>query len=492
MYNKTAWTDGITLASAANMNKIEGQLESNASAIESNASSLANNVQQLEDKTTPYFNNGKLNLPSTFPKVPFDIFKNKYNEFYSNATPNNQFDWSDSTNIYISSTGSGNGLAYNTPMSLSAFRVAFNLGTYGTQKKFILNLLDYIYYLNSSGSNSIIIDFDADILFRPMNASKFTWIGRFKNSLLNSYTSAWVADSGVYKTTQTSSHDVLDVVNLTKLEEFKMPKLYTKVLTLAECQATKGTFFRTGYDVFCNKFDNHDINEIVLVISSTVITENQAFPRVTMYENVGFVASTFTNATGNNINASFYYFGCKWHRAWENGLYKVGVYKVYSFDCIVSHPTLDCFNYHTTDKTSLAVEVNCIGFGAGKYKLQTGQPNYSNNGSTSHDGMNMLRVGCRYYECEGPIVADVNNVYSISIGCEASGILDSSIGRMDAYYFDTESSVSPEVPKYVIECKGYGKNVVNGVEGTDLTYVVNFNGVESFVGNIKGRSDITW
>jgi len=104
----------------------------------------------------------------------------------------------------------------------------------------------------------------------------------------------------------------------------------------------------------------------------------------------------------------------------------------------------------------------------------------------------MLRVGCRYYECEGPIVADVNNVYSISIGCEASGILDSSIGRMDAYYFDTESSVSPEVPKYVIECKGYGKNVVNGVEGTDLTYVVNFNGVESFVGNIKGRSDITW
>ena len=28
MYNKTAWTDGITLASAANTNKIEGQLES--------------------------------------------------------------------------------------------------------------------------------------------------------------------------------------------------------------------------------------------------------------------------------------------------------------------------------------------------------------------------------------------------------------------------------------------------------------------------------
>lgn len=449
--------------------------------------------EQLAD-TVPFLDNGKIILPSDFPSLPFGIYKRKTGEFYSDATPYNQFDWSDAVNIYIKCAASGSdGRSYKSPVTLSGFRTAFVAGTYGASKKFILNFMDYVYYLNSSGSNSLTLDIDADILMRPSNAQNFTWFGRVKSPVLNTYTSAWVADSGVYKTTQTTSHDILDVANLTSFDDFGMPRLYQKAASLAECQATEGTFFRSNADVWVHPYSDHAINDLVLVVSTMVFTINQANARTTIFDRVGFLPSTYQTGTGGSTSTVFYFFGCKFHRALNNGLYLNGAYRVHSFDCVVSHPTLDCYNYHTTNLNSVATEVNCIGYGAGKYKLTTGQPTHSNNGSTAHDGMNVFRTGSRYYECEGPIVADVNNCYSISIGVEASGILDSTTATVKpAFSYDNADSTNPERPKYVIECKGYGKNVDYGVSGTDETYVANFSGVPAMLGNIKGRGDLVW
>lgn len=448
--------------------------------------------EQLADKA-PYLSNGKLILPSDFAKIPFNIYKRKYGEWYSDATPYNQFDWSTATHVYIGAQGSsGNGLNPNNPISLSLFKANFASAVYGVQTKFVLNMVDFVYFANASASNDITIDFDADILIRAFNPSGFTWIGRIKNSNLNTQTSAWIPDSGIYKTTQTANHDVLDVVNLSAMGGEEIPSPYHKVTSLALCQATSGTFFRSATDVWVNPYTEDDVEDLCLVISTAMLRENQGNARVLMYENIGFVASAFATATGNNIEASFYYFGCKWYRATNNGFYKAGVYKAYLFNCLAVYPTLDCFNYHTTDPNSVAVEVNCFGTGAGKYKLTTGQPTHSNNGSTAHDGMYMLRVGSVYSECEGPIVADVNNCYSISIGCEASGILDSTTGVRAAYQFYDTGSTAPAKPKYVLECKGYGENVEIGVSGTDKTYVANFIGVNKMEGNIKERGEIVW
>ena len=107
--------------------------------------------------------------------------------------------------------------------------------------------------------------------------------------------------------------------------------------------------------------------------------------------------------------------------------------------------------------------------------------------------MNMLRVGSKYFNCQGPIVADVDNCYSISIGVEVSDILDSATGVNAGFYFyDRETDTDKtSKPKYVIECKAYGKNVEIGVKGTSKTYVANYIGQQNFEGDIK-RSDIPW
>jgi hypothetical protein len=220
---------------------------------------------------------------------------------------------------------------------------------------------------------------------------------------------------------------------------------------------------------------------------------NQSFARTTIFENCGFLPSSYQTGTVNNITARLYMFGCKFHRSTVNAMYVNGQYNVHNFNCIASHSTLDGFNYHSTNPNSLATEVNCIAYGSGRYKLTTGQPTHSNNASTGHDGMNVLRVGSRYYDCEGPIVADVDNCYSISIGCEASGILDTSTGVNAAYYVYDKPEDTPLTakPKYIIECKGYGKNVDIGVNGTSKTYVSNFVGVQDFEGGVQ-RSGIIW
>lgn len=445
---------------------------------------------------SPFLNNGKLILPSDFPALPFSVFRNKKGDYYSDATPYNQFNWSDATQIYIScsATATNLGTSYLTPTTLAGFRTNFNASAYGSAKKFVLNLTENIYWLNSSASNAFILDIDADLLIRADNASGFSWLGRFKNPVINTYVSAWISDSSVFKTTQTTSHDILDVMNVNKMDEYRMPSLYKKVTTLTECQNTIGSFFRSAADVYVNPFSGEDANDLLLVVSSAVMTINTSFARTIIFENVGFAPSSYQTGTVNNIAARMYMFGCKFHRGLNNGYYVNGAFRVHNFDCIVSHTTLDCYNYHTTNTSSLATEVNCIGYGAGRYKLLTGQPTHSNNGSTAHDGMYMLRVGSRYFDCEGPIVADVNNCYSISIGVEASGILSSSTGTDAAFYYednvgDTELTSKP---KYVLESKGYGNNVTIGVQGTNKTYVANFEGLKSFVGSVKQRGEFTW
>lgn len=443
-------------------------------------------------KAIPYLNNGKLMLPSDFPKLPFTIYKKGYNEWEHTATPYNQFDWSDAVEVYIRTNGStGNGLNGALPITMARFKSNFTSGVYGSSKKFILNITEFIYASNSDNSNAFIIDLDADILIRASNAKNYTWFGRFKNSRINTFTSAWVASGGVYKSTQTADHSVIDIVNLTDLGAFGSPEVYVKKGSLTECQNTKGSFYNSGVEVYVNPYDGHSASDLLITVSSALVTENLQFARTLMFENIGFGAAAYVSEPFTNINSKIYYFNCRNHRSSGNGFYKSGAYKVFSFDSVVSYASVDGFNYHATDKNSLAVEVNCASFGSGKYHTKTTDTTHSNNASTAHDGMRILRVGSKYSEAQGPIVADVNNCYSISIGIEASGIVDSTTGLRAAFqFYNDEGETSPK-PKIVIESKGYGENVEVGVAGTPETVIANFIGVGNHTGGIQ-EEGLVW
>lgn len=70
--------------------------------------------------------------------------------------------------------------------------------------------------------------------------------------------------------------------------------------------------------------------------------------------------------------------------------------------CVGAKSANDCFNYHALDGvTPHFIELNCIGVEA--LATNTG------NGSTSHENVVGIRIGCDYSRCKGPGVADVND-----------------------------------------------------------------------------------
>ena len=184
-------------------------------------------------------------------------------------------------------------------------------------------------------------------------------------------------------------------------------------------------------------------------------------------------------ATDNILNQT-YFINCRFHRGATNSFSAEGKYSVYLYNCIADYGSADNFNYHTFDNNSLVVEINCIGYKAGYNKI-TATSTASNNCSTAHEGLNVLRVGCQYWDSEGSIVADINNCYSINISCSAKNCKESTTGYKTSYLFQNTSPGRDGITKkYLIDCFGGGENVKYGIVGQNDTFINNFNGNINF------------
>lgn len=76
--------------------------------------------------------------------------------------------------------------------------------------------------------------------------------------------------------------------------------------------------------------------------------------------------------------------------------------------CIGAKSANDCFNYHELDGvTPHFIELNCVGVEA--------QATNTGNGSTSHEKVVGVRIGCDYANCKGPGIADVNDAQTWNV-----------------------------------------------------------------------------
>lgn len=430
-------------------------------------------------KNEPVFKNGVLELPNDFPKLPFTV--HKYNNNYSTSiSPYTAFDWSDATQVYISNRiGTGDGLSPSSAISIGRFDYNLKNSVYGDKKKFIVNILNNVLV----DKTTMTIDTQGvDILFRSLAPNGFSWCGRFLRPNTNGECeTSWVLSDGIYKITQSKTYNILDVMNLKVLDDADMPKAYQRVSSLSECKNMKGSYYQadSSNDIYCNPHLNHLIKDVVLLIPTTIVNLNPSTPNTVIFENIGFPSDSL-RVNPSSLNCQLYFFNCKFYRNPNDAIGFNGAYHAYLFNCLASHGSKDGFNYHTTNPNSLAVEVNCHSFNNGVLKLNNGnQTTHSNNGSTAHDGMSVLRVGCTYWNCEGPIVADVDGCYSINIGCKAADIIDTNTGVNASFYFSNSRK------SYVIDCEGGGKNVEYGVVGDSNTVVSGFKGNKNYKGDIQ-------
>jgi hypothetical protein len=422
-------------------------------------------------KQTPILKYGNVELPSNFKPIPFDIMKVGDKEYTHNASRSSFKNWGSATNIYISKNGTtSSGLDQNSPITFTRFTDNLANSVYSGDT-FILNVLDNFF----DTSNALFLtDYNIDVLVRSASSSGYTWIGRVVKA--GQQLTNWEPSDGVYKGTQTNNYLLIDAVNVSRSGK-EAPRRYDKVRTLLECQQRRGTFYQNGMEVHVNPRVGDNINDIGLTVDNSVtvrIRRNSA--RILVFENIGFLSNSY-EFTFDNVNSRLAFFHCKFYRGKGDALSINGRYQVFSLDCEAINPSKDGYNYHSISEDSLAVEVNCIAYGAGQYKLLDGQQTTnSNNGSTAHDGMYMLRVGCKYWDCEGPIVADVNDCYSISIGCSAINQLDTSTGVNASFYFDNQGVTTEKNPKYVIDCEGYGADFGIRASGVGRARYMGFRG----------------
>lgn len=441
--------------------------------------------------TTQYVKNGELVLPSLFPSFPFKIYRDGYMKYSHKVTPDTQHDWSTATQIYISCTGGAySGTSPTQPITLARFKTNQAGNVYPGVTDFVLNFLDAVYIYNS---NTNIGD-SLNYLLRSRNVSGETYFLYQSTNPSSSFNGlTWTAQDGIYTTTITdsSSQIIYNVVNLFRTDLYGMPFPYTKVASKALCQTTKGTFWVDTYTgtqwiLWVNPYNEDPISNILPHHVTNPLTFSGFTGNVIMLENLSFTNNQDnTIFSPNSTNTEFYMFGCKGFRGLYNSQSFNGAYKLYLFDCVTAYSSNDGFNYHSTTRDSLVVEVNCISYSHGQYKIPGGNTTtHSNNCSTSHDGMHMLRVGGRYWDCEGPIVVDADDVFSISIGCQSYNVLNSTTGQRSGFYVYDTSGVTPINNKYFIECLVSGKNITTAYKGTgnNNTYYLNCMGIKTMSG----------
>ena len=165
---------------------------------------------------------------------------------------------------------------------------------------------------------------------------------------------------------------------------------------------------------------------------------------------------------------------------------------MYLKDCVSAYGSKDGNNYHTTTKDSLAVEINCKSYKNGLYKLAGGNTTRnSNNASTAHDGMNIVRFGGVYEQSEGAIIADVNNCQSINFENTVGSVIGTTTGEKAGYKFDKTTPINrPEPTKQIVVQSNIRKHENEfAIIGTPDTIEIGVSGFRKFDGGVQSSHD---
>lgn len=192
--------------------------------------------------------------------------------------------------------------------------------------------------------------------------------------------------------------------------------MLVKVDTEEECVNTYGTYFLNQDVIIINKYKKTDDIYITSKIgtpliysgiSSTLKYNNQSF------ENIDFIGGA--SCVKLNDQGVHMFRNCSMIGSYDygnNGLSVLADAKVICIECISKYSTSDGFNYH---RNSRFVEIDCIS-GSHGYDEES---RANSNATTSHETVKGIRIGGVYYDCNGPVVADVGNALTINVNCIA-------------------------------------------------------------------------
>lgn len=220
------------------------------------------------------------------------------------------------------------------------------------------------------------------------------------------------------------------------------PQILTKVLSLAECQATPGTWYVSGSDKWVHLSDGRvpdagpggDVGMINGNNAFLMAHNRRWFMQGFDIEGGGTTCIGVTAATGVAVERLVLDDCRVWLQTVStdravrlDGVATAILNRVRSFGSAG-----DGIGYSRRDGSSPscnAMEIECVTYGAGR---AGGANNF--NGSTNHAAGRTIRVNCVYRNTYGPIVADVNESHCWCLGVDAQNCLLDTADSQDSCF----------------------------------------------------------
>ena len=355
----------------------------------------------------------------------------------------------------------------NTGTSASPWKsLAYALANTPTPAEIVL-VNDFIYRdqsgLNSSGTPTTTLP--ERLKISSTAPSGKTCLGSIEPHSSLTWTSV---GGGVYSASRSV---VTSIFDRKYLDSLGSPSALKLVGSLTECTDTPGSAFldyASGSTIYVHLLDNRAPDTSVVVTlnvgswnwvqadTGAVFLENlECYLSRADFDGLRLSSSTTPNtAVFQTSNVGF--LGASY-----NGLSIVRTNVVYNKSSFASYNGRDGFNYHdgVSSNSGMSIyESTCFGGYAGavsyvRDSVQTG----SDNCSTAHDGMEILRVGCNYAYSKGGVVADVNGALSLNYGVStAYSNTDDPLLRRNFYHnADTTGTIRS---MYLIGCSSDSEN----------------------------------
>lgn len=241
--------------------------------------------------------------------------------------------------------------------------------------------------------------------------------------------------SNVYQASRSNSTGIIDVRNKS------LPIGLTLVNSISECNNTLGSYYTDNVDVYVN-IGEEVTNDKIVVSLALGYSQLNLSPKNN--KDLKFYMENITCLNGHqpivevsstdSYDTYFTAKNCRFLYGQANntkdGINLLGSKSV-MINCESSFNGKDGFNYHAyNSKVCYGIEIDCLATcnGLGRNDAHTF------NGSTAHDGSQILRINGNYLKNNGGNVADVhNNTISININCKA---FDSTANTSDLYTTD--------------------------------------------------------
>ena len=408
-------------------------------------STVANIETPMQKLRKDYYNNySKFELPVTLNSY-FDILKiyrsNDKQNFKINLKKED-LPFTTSVTKYVdtengsnSNNGSTKALAYKT--------LTYGISQMSADTTFII--CNKVLYRNELPDTGRTISYSMNI------------IPESEHCIFGTYDKlTWNQDAeytNVYSATRSGVINGIDI----RANDNGVYSLLTNVETLQECSALKNSYYTDGSTVYCNIGEEVTNDKVLFTLGVSAppwkIQSNSTNLKL-YFENIDFLCGN-TGAFDILGNSSYVpelrLYNCKilFNKNTSTDGISLRAAKGIFMNCTVDRNRKDGFNYHANSGIkSYGIEINCIGSNNG-----LGSSDTYNNGSTAHDGCQVIRINGNYFNNKGGNVADVNDdTITININCNAFDSLANSNNGSDTDFVAQQSGAT----LYLYNCYSKG------------------------------------